>query len=454
MGHYRRANTWLPMVVLLALIALLAALPVTAQAQAETPEIYVLEATGAVGPAFASYIARGIEKADERNVEAVLLVLDTPGGNLDATQKITETIRTSDVPVIIFVGQGDRAASAGLLITLAGHAAAMAPGTAIGATSPVGPQGEDLPTTMQRKAEEYVRAQVRSLAEPRGERAVEMANDAVTEARAYTASEALEGNLVDFVANDVDDLLAQLDGFEVEVSGRTRTLHTRGATLTDIPMNSLERILTIITDPNIIFILMTIGTLAIIVEIRSPGGWVAGAVGVICVGLALYSLGFLPVNWLGIIFVVLAFVLFVLEIKAPTHGVLTATGVASMAVGAIILFSQPGIEPFGELSIPLVVGQSILVGGLFFFLMVMALRAQTRQPTTGSEGLIGRTALVTQELDPQGMVLVLGERWKAETISGAPIPADGEVEIVEVQGFRLRVRPRQTDEGKEKPAAE
>ncbi len=414
--------------------------PVQAQGDGSL-EFVVLEATGTVVPPFGSYISRGIAEADSRDAEAVILVLDTPGGSVGVTLDIIQDIRTSDVPVIVFVGpRGAKAASAGLLITLAGHAAAMAPDTAIGATSPVGPQGENLDSTSQQKAEQYLSAQARSLAERRGRDAIEIATEAVTEARAVSASEALEAHLVDFVAEDVGDLLEQLDGYQLEVNGRMQTLSTQGATLYYIPMNQLERVLMLLTDPNIVFILMSIGTTAIIVEIRTPGGWAAGTIGVICVGLALYGLGVMPVNWLGIVFVILAFVLFVLEIKAPTHGALTAAGIASLAAGGIILFSQPEIAPFGTLSIPLVVGQSVFLGALFFFLVVMALRAQRLRPTTGYQGLVGQIGRVTQDIDPIGMVQVFGERWRAVAVDQQPIPAGSEVEVVEAEKMRLRVR--------------
>ncbi|HEC23130.1 MAG TPA: nodulation protein NfeD [Chloroflexi bacterium] len=431
----------IPAGVLLLLIGLVAGGRALAQEEGR-PEVVVLEASGPVVPPLSNYIERGLQKADERNAEVVILVLDTPGGNVNVTLEIIQAIRTSDIPVVVYVGpRGARAASAGLLITLAGHAAAMAPDTAIGASSPVGPQGQDLDQTAQEKAEEYLSAEARSLAERRGEEAVAVANAAVQEARAVSAREALDAGLVDFIAEDVNDLLDQLDGTEVEVGGRPRTLHTRNAILIPIPMSEVERALLILTDPNIVFLLLSIGITAIIVEIRSPGGWVAGTVGTICLGLALYGLGVLPVNWLGLVFIVLAFVLFILEIKAPTHGALAAAAIISMIAGAIILFSQPELAPFGHLSIPLVVGQSLAIGAIFVFLLTMAIRAQSLPPTTGYEGLIGQRGRVTRDLDPRGMVLVRGEYWQAESLSGEPVPAGSEVEVVRAERMRLWVRP-------------
>jgi membrane-bound serine protease (ClpP class) len=441
MAHDRLAKILIGMLALAGLLLASTRWVPEARAQAGNPEVVVLEATGPVVPPLAGYIARGLGEADALNAEAVILMLDTPGGQVTTTWEIVQDIRGSDVPVIVFVGPaGANAASAGLLITLAGHAAAMAPDTAIGASSPVGGQGEDLPSTSQEKAEQYLSAQARSLAERRGEQAVAVANEAVTQARAVSASEALEVGLVDFIAVDVMDLLGQLDGFLVEINGQQHALNTEDAVPVSVPMTQLERILMLLTDPNVVFFLLSVGPIAIIVEIRSPGGWVAGAFGTVCLGLALYGLGVLPVNWLGIVFVILAFVLFVLEIKAPVHGALTATGIVSLAAGGVILFNQPEVAPFGSLSIPLVVGQSVLLGGLFIFLAVMALRAQKRQPATGYEGLIGQIGRVTQDVDPVGIVLVWGERWQAESVDGQPISTGERVEVVEAGQMLLRVR--------------
>jgi membrane-bound serine protease (ClpP class) len=419
---------------------------ITAQAQAAAPEVVVLKASGPVVTTMASYIARGLEDADQRNAEAAIIMLDTPGGSGDAMMDIVQTIRNSDVPVIVFVGpRGAQAGSAALWITLAGHVAAMAPDTAIGASSPVGPQREELGETIQEKGKQYYGAQARSLAERRGDEAVALAEDAVFEARAVTAREALKVNLVDLIVEDTDELLGQVDGFEVEVNGKPRILETKGARQVPIDMTPLEQILSILIDPNIVFVLMSLGTTLIIIEAWSPGGWAAGTAGVICLGLAFYGMGALPVNWLGIIFVILAFVLFFLDIKAPTHGALTAAAIASLAAGAFILFGQPQMAPFGKLSVPLVIGWSVLLGGVFFFMVMMAVRAQNRQPTTGNEGLIGQIGRVTQDLDPEGTVLIWGERWRAEAVDRQSISAGSDVEIVEVKGMRLRVRPKRLD---------
>jgi membrane-bound serine protease (ClpP class) len=404
-------------------------------------EVIVLSVDTAIVPATDSYIQRGIREAEERGAEAVLLMLDTPGGSVGATLNIVQTMRTSEMPVIVFVGpRGATAASAGLLVTLAGHVAVMAPETAIGASSPVGLQGEDLEATIDQKTRELLSAEARGLAERRGEDAVALAEAAVNEARAVNSTEALEAGLIDFIADDIGEALEQVDGFEIEVGGRERTLDTAHVMTTFLEMSPLEELLTIITDPNLIFLLISIGTIAIIIEIQSPGGWLAGVVGVTCVGLGMYGAGVLPVNWLGIVFIIMAFVLFVLDIKAPTHGALTAGAIACLITGAVLLLNQPAIRPFGQLSIPLVVAVALMIGAFFFFVIGKALQAQTRTPTTGREGLVGKTGRVTEAIDPVGKVVVWGERWQAVSADEAPIPAQARVEVVKVDEMTLHVR--------------
>jgi membrane-bound serine protease (ClpP class) len=223
------------------------------------------------------------------------------------------------------------AASAGAIITIAAHAAAMAPDTRIGAASPVGGQGEDLGETMKTKVIEDMKAAVRTLADRRPPEAIELAEEMVEKARSVNETEALQAGLIDFIANDLDDLLRQLDGFKVETVDGMHTLHTTGAVTNPMGLLFIERLLLVLTNPNIVFLLITIGVQAILIELSSPGGWIAGFIGVVCLALATYGLGMLPVNWFGLVFLVTAFVLFILDIKAPTHGALTAAGALQLA---------------------------------------------------------------------------------------------------------------------------
>jgi membrane-bound serine protease (ClpP class) len=417
---------------MLLLWILLASAGVSAQGQRS---VDVLEVEGAITPVMISYIERGIRAAESDGAEALVIELNTPGGQTDLMNKIVQAILDADVPVVVYVfPHGAYAASAGTLITLAGHAAAMAPGTTIGAASPVGSQGEDLGETMQAKVKEDLKAQARVLAQRRGDLAVAWAESAIEEAKAATADEALQLGVVDFMADDVDHLLSQLDGFSVQVKGQEVVLQTAGATVQRLPMTAIERFLHIITNPTIAFILLTLGINAIIFELSSPGGFVAGIVGAICLILAFYSLGVLPVNYAGLIFIALAFVLFVVDIKAPTHGALTAGGIASLIAGALILFNSP----LAHVSISAVVTVALVTGLFFAFAVGKAVQAQRRPAVTGREGLIGQVGVARTMLRPDGRVLVKGELWSAVSEEGVIEPGE-RVEVVAVDGFRLRV---------------
>jgi membrane-bound serine protease (ClpP class) len=413
------------------------------QAQVDMPLVLVLTADGPVSPAMAEYLSRGIRLAEQRQAELLVFQLNTPGGAVDTMTDIVELIRASQVPVVVFVApRGAIAGSAGTVITLAGHAAAMSPETSIGAASPVGAQGEDIGETMEAKVKEILKAQVRSLAEDRGAEAIALAEATIEEAKAVSANEALEAGLIDFVANDVHDLLSQLDGYTVKTSGGELTLNTAYAEVSQLQLSLIEQLLLVLTNPNIVFILISIGVQAILIELSSPGGWVAGFIGVVCIALATYGLGVLPVNWFGIVFLGTAFVLFVLDIKAPTHGALTAAGVASLIVGALVLFNSPATPQFQRVSVPLVVVSSVITGGIFAAAVAFAVRAQKTPIRTGQEVMIGRTGVVKDEIPPfgSGAVKVGGELWTAESASGTAITQNSRVEVLQIEGNRLKVQ--------------
>ncbi len=402
----------------------------------EARHVDVLQIEGPVTPIMITYIERGIRTAENDGAEALIIMLDTPGGQINQMKKIVQALLEANVPVVVYVyPAGAYAASAGTLITLGAHVAAMAPGTTIGAASPVGEQGEDLNETLEKKVKEDLKAQARALAERRGEKAVAWAEAAIEEAKALNAQEALEIGAVDFIAGNLNDLLTQMDGFQVEVRGRQITLHTAGATAQQLPMTFAEQFLHIITNPTIAFILLTLGLNAILFELSSPGGYAAGIVGVICLLLAFYALGVLPVNYAGLFFIVLAFILFLADIKAPTHGVLTAGGIISLVAGALILFNSP----LYRVSLAAVVAVALATGLFFAFAIAKVVQAQKRPPVTGREGLIGQIAQARTPLDPNGTVFVKGELWHATAVDGS-ISAGEAVEIVAVDGFRLRVK--------------
>ena len=359
-------------------------------------------------------------------------------------QNMVEMMRGSEIPIVVYVApNGAMASSARTVITLAGHAAAMAPETIIGAASPVGAQGEDLGETIETKLKEAIKAQVRSLAADRPPEAIELAEATIEEAKAVSSEEALEIGLIDFIAKDIHDLLTQLDGFTVETTVGEITLNTTNAEITTMELSFIEELLAVLTNPNIVFILLSIGVQAILIELSSPGGWVAGFIGVVALALAAYGLGVLPVNWFGLIFLATAFVLFVLDLKAPTHGALTAAGIGSLIVGALVLFNSPATPEFQQVSVPLVVVTSLLTGGVFAVAMAFAMKAQRTPIRMGQESLIGRIGTVKQEIPAfgAGQVQVASELWTAELAEGTEaIPRGTRVEVVDVKGIRLKVR--------------
>ncbi len=345
---------------------------------ASAPVALVLTIDGAITQATQEYLSRGIQTAEQSDVQVVILQLNTPGGDILSMTAMTEAMRASTVPVVVYVTpRGAMAASAGTVITLAAHASAMAPETIIGAASPVGSGGQDLGQTEQAKQTNALVAKVDAFAGWRGPQAVALAESTITSAKAVSSTQALAAHLVDFVSPDLNDLLAKLDGFTVQMANGPRTLHTAGILQQALPMSLIEQLLQFLIDPNIVFLLLAIGLQALLIELTHPGAWVPAFFGVVCLALGAYGLGFLPVNWFGLIFMVTAFVLFILDIKAPTHGALTITGIASFIVGALVLFNSPGTPRFERVSIPLVIFVGVFIGLIFAVILGYALRAQS-----------------------------------------------------------------------------
>ncbi len=422
-----------------------------ASAQEDAPQVLVLTAEGPLNPAMAEYLARGIKAAELEQAELIVLKLNTPGGSIELTNTMVQAMRASRVPIVVYVSpRGAIAGSAGAVITLAGHAAAMAPDTAIGAASPVGMEGEDLDETIQTKVKNILKATARSLAERRGEEVVKLAERMIDEAEAVSASEALQVGLIDFIARDLDDLLAQMEGFSLQVNDQVKELTTRDATPIDFEPSLIESILSVLTNPNIVYLLLSLGTTAILIEITSPGGWVAGFIGVVCLALATYGLGVLDVNWFGIIFLLTAFALFILDIKAPTHGALTIAAVASLIVGGMVLFNSPGVPSFQRVSVSLIVTMSVTTGFLFFGVLIFAIRAQSTPIWMGQESLEGKIATVKGELGRLGVVQMDGEQWSAEAVDSVlPIPDGTRVKVVGIQGLKLLVKSMDEEQSQE-----
>lgn len=428
--------TWIIIVILLPVFVS----PV--QAQADAPQVLQLTLEGPLTPSMLGYIERGLDAAEQQGAEALILMLDTPGGSVDLMNEIVQVIRTSSTPVVVYVApQGAIAASAGTVITLAGHASAMAPQTAIGAASPVGGEGEDLGETMEAKEKNILKALVRSLAEERGEEAIQIAEDTIELAHAVSATEAYQSGLVDFMADNVPDLLEQLDGYQVTTIDGETTLDTANALVVPFDPTFIESLLGVLTNPNIVFLLLTVGVQAILIELSSPGGWIAGFIGAVCLALAAYGLGVLPVNWFGLIFLAIAFVLFVMDIKTPTLGALTAAGAASLIVGSLVLFNSPGTPSFLRVSVPLVIGVSLGTAAIFLVILTIALRAQRAPISMGQESLIGRTGTATSGIAPTGTIQLGGELWTGELAQDEESIAEGaQVEVIEVRGVRVIVR--------------
>lgn len=427
---------------ILILIAFAAFQPVFAQGS--QPIAVVLTADGPIMPPMLEYIRRGLETADQRNAEVVIIELNTPGGSVETMLEIITEIRASDVPVVVYVAPKNAiAGSAGAMITMAGHASAMAPETSIGASSPISSSGENLNSTAETKAKEIIKAAIRPYVTPRGEEALKLAEAMIDEAKAVTADEALDAKLIDFIADDTEDLLQHLNGFQVQMEDGTRTLNTEDIETQPLNISFIEQTLLLLTDPNIAFLLLAIGVQAVLIELSSPGGWVAGFIGAVCLTLAVYGMGVLPVNWFGIIFMAIAFVLFVLDIKAPTHGALTTAGVASFIVGALVLFNSPGTPDFQRVSVPLVIGTGIFIGLIFFGIMMIALRSLHRPVQMGGASYVGKSGTAKSFEGEAGQVQVESELWTAEKASGSGDIGKGDkIEVVEVRGLRLIVKKK------------
>ena len=438
---------------LLFLLPILLAVLCTASASAVAPEIDILTIDGIVGPTLADYIERGISEAEKNNAEVCIITMDTPGGLLSSTQDIVNRITTAEVPVVVYVDPW--AGSAGTFITISAHVAAMAPGSRIGAASPVAGGGEEIDETMKKKITQDTIAWIESIAESRG-RNKKAAAAAVAEAASYTDQEALgldeiEGweelgldspyldpPLVDMGAETLSDLIDQLDGWQVTLqSGEVVTLQTNDAYINQVDMTTIERFLLAITDPNIAYILLSIATLGIMIELFHPGLILPGVTGGICLFLSIYSLGVLEANYAGILLIVLAFILFVAEVITTTFGLLTVGGVISLVLGSFILFSGSplSIDP------RLIAGVVTFFSAISIFIITAIIRAHRRRVTTGREGLLGQTAIASTPLEPRGTVLIEGERWNACAENGT-IEAGEEVIVTKVEGLKLKVTRR------------
>ncbi len=422
-------------------IALAAGALLAITASASTPSVQVLRVEGTIVPIVADYIDRGISQAEDNDAAVCVIELDTPGGLLGTTEEIVKRILNADVPVVVYVSpKGAWAASAGTFITLSAHIAAMTPGTTIGAAHPVTGGGEEISEDEMQKIVEFSAKWMKTIAEERG-RNIEEAQLAVTESKSFTDVDALEANLIDLRADNMESLISQINGREVTLaSGAEVTINTTGYELVRDEMNFIESFLHAISDPNIAYILLSIGSIGIIAEIYNPGMFFPGIIGAISLLLAFYSLGVLDARWGGILLILLAFGLFIGEVLTTTFGVFTAGGVAALILGSLILF--PRGSPLFTVDPWLIAVVVILVAGFFAFVIQRIIRTYRRQAYTGREELVGKTAVVQVALDPEGIVLFKGERWTAVSQKKGGVKAGEEVVITRVEGLKLYVNKK------------
>jgi len=403
--------------------------------------VHVLKADGDVNPVMARYIDRGIDQAEDAKAIAVVIELDTPGGLMSSMEDIVQRIEKDRIPVIVFVSpKGAKAASAGTFITMAANIAAMAPSTRIGAASPVGAGGEDIEGTLGKKVTEDAVAYAKSIANYR-DRNAEWAEQAVREAVSATETEAVDLNVVDLVADDLPSLLEAVDGREVQLVDRTTALATRDALEEDRivhnNMNFAERFLDIISDPNIAFLLLSLGSIALFFEIVHPGQIFPGVFGAIALIMAFFSLSVLPFNWAGLILILLAFGLFVAEIFVTSGGILGIGGVVALILGGLLL--TWGNPPEFQVNRWLIYGMAAAAGAFFLFVVTSLLRIRRQPAVTGVNTLIGRRGVARSPLDPNGMVFVDGEYWSA-TLEEGSVEEGEEVVITAIEGLKLTVR--------------
>lgn len=404
--------------------------------------IHVITVESAINPSSSDYIRQSIAQAHDAGALALIIRLNTPGGLLKSTRNIVSDLLEAPLPVIVYVAPaGAQAASAGVFITLAAHVAAMAPGTNIGAAHPV-LIGEQMDSVMSEKATNDAAAFIRSISEKR-KRNVVWAEEAVRKSVSITESEALKKGVVDLVAVDVPSLLRELDGRTVTVGERSDTLHTAGAEIVNISKSFQQDFLDIISDPNIAYIFMMLGIYGLMFELYNPGAIFPGVVGVISLILAFYSLHTLPLNYAGVGLILFGVVLFLLEIKIVSHGLLAIGGVVSLGMGSVMLFETNSLLDVVAVSWEVIVAAVLVSAFFFLFVIGMGLKAQRRKPTTGSEGLRGEEGSAISDLHPDGQVRVHGEIWSASG-SGGEIRSGDRIVVEKIENLHLIVRKKAT----------
>jgi membrane-bound serine protease (ClpP class) len=395
-------------------------------------DVEIIELDGPINPGAATFLAGGLEDAEKRGAEFVIIQLDTPGGLVSSMRVMVKAIMNSPIPVVVYVApKGAGAASAGVMITISANVAAMAPGTNIGAAHPVGAGGKDIDKEMSEKVVNDMASYGRGIAQDKGRNA-DWVEKAIRESVSITAEEAVEKKVVDLVATDIDDLLKLLEGREVDLKQGKVTLRTKGLAKVYYTPGFRDTVLRLISDPNIAYILMMIGLAGLYFELAHPGAVFPGVIGAISLILAFYSFQTLPVNYAGLLLIALAIVFFIAEIKVASYGILSMGGIVSLALGSIMLFEDVGV------SLRLMAPTIVLVGGFFVIVSTLAFRAYRAKPQSGVEGLIGEVGVVQKPIDPEGLVFVHGEYWRA--VSSEKLEPGEKVSVEEVTGLILKVK--------------
>lgn len=406
----------------------------------EKKVVQVLKLEGPISPVAAERLDKALRIATEKKAQCLIVQLDTPGGLDKSMRQMVKAIMNSEIPIIVYVSpKGARAASAGLFIALASHIAVMAPGTNMGAAHPVALGiGGGLSKEMEEKVVNDASAYIKSIAQRRG-RDVEWAEKAVRESVSLTAEEALKLGIIDFIAEDMEDLLEKLDGRSVQIAKTYLSLEVKGAGLDYIKMTFREKILQTLADPNIAYILLMVGILGIALEFFHPGAFLPGISGAICLILSFFALQILPFSLAGLLLIILAVVLFVLEVEVPSYGALTIGGIIALTLGSLMLISPSAI--YISISLKYIVTMVAVISSIFIFIISYAIKAQFRKPVTGMEGLVGSKGVAKSDISPTGKIQIHGEIWNALLEQDKEAIKKGEgVEVVKVEGMRLVIK--------------
>jgi membrane-bound serine protease (ClpP class) len=404
-------------------------------AQEKAP-IHFIEVDGIINPATAKFIMESIDQATQEGSQCLIIQLDTPGGLMESMRIIVKKILTANIPVIVYVGpRGARAASAGVFITMAAHIAVMAPSTHIGAAHPVSlGEGKESKTMGEKIVNDTV-SYIKTIANTRG-RNVDWAEKAVRKSVSITEEEAVKQNVVDFISQDIQDLLAKIDGKVLKFDGITRTLLTKGVQPRSIQMSWRYRLLDIISNPTIAYIFLMLGIYGIFFELSTPGAILPGVVGGIFLILAFFSLQMLPINFAGLALILFAIILFIAEIKVVSHGLLAVGGVISLFLGSLMLIDSP--TEYMKISLSVIIPAVLVSAAFFIFAVTMAIKARLSKPTTGMEGLIGENGIATTQIAPEGNVSIHGEFWNV--ISDQNIERGEKVQVIGVTNLKLKVQ--------------